>query len=215
MSKEHRMKIEGHRGYRLLQNSAKGFKKSIELGLDGIETDLWVLKDKTVIILHQSTPDGLISLKCPKTNEICLKYIKETEYSDLKGKVDLHTGEEIITLDELFNIFAEAPQMYLNLEIKENNRENFEIVAQVLERRKPVNKILMSSFEHQVKDYLDKFKENYKVLQNVAFGYLIFRMNEFEKVREKKSTHFLEKIYTYRYEKSLIWLLELIKKYIL
>jgi len=47
-------KIFGHRGCRgiLPENSIEGFKKAIDLGVDGIEFDVVVNKDKQIVISH-------------------------------------------------------------------------------------------------------------------------------------------------------------------
>ena len=186
MQTQHVLKVEGHRGFRKFQNTAKGFHKAVELCLDGIETDLWVLKDDRVIIYHQHSPDGLMTLKCPKTGRISHLYMKDTEFDDLEGLLDLHTGEPVIDMDFFLDIVEKRPEMYLNLEIKDKRPEAFDKVAEVLQRRKVENKILFCSFEHEVKGFLDNAREKYPVLKSCSFGYLIFYMKDFEDVKHLK-----------------------------
>jgi glycerophosphoryl diester phosphodiesterase len=55
----------GHRGFRGLypENTIIGFKKAIELGVDGIEWDVVVNKDKKLIISHEPYIDSSYCLK--------------------------------------------------------------------------------------------------------------------------------------------------------
>ena len=177
------LKVEGHRGFRKVQNTAKAFHKAVELCLDGIETDLWVLKDGRVVIYHQQSRNGLMTLKCLKTGRVSHLYMKDIVYGDLDGLVDLHTGEPVIDMDDFLDIVEKRPEMYLNLEIKEKRREAFERVAEVLQRRQVKNKVVLCSFQHEVKDFLDKSQAKYPVLKNCSFGYLIIEMEDFEKVK--------------------------------
>ena len=54
-SQEHQVLFFGHRGCRglLPENSIVSFKKAIKLGVDGIELDVVVNKDKQLVISHE------------------------------------------------------------------------------------------------------------------------------------------------------------------
>lgn len=54
-----RMWIVGHRGVRALEpeNTMRSFKRAIELGVDGIETDVQVTKNGALVLMHDHTVD--------------------------------------------------------------------------------------------------------------------------------------------------------------
>ena len=55
IAQNHTIEIYGHRGFRGMypENSLIGFQKAIELGIDGIELDVVVNKDRQLVISHE------------------------------------------------------------------------------------------------------------------------------------------------------------------
>lgn len=51
--------VEGHRGYcaKYPENTLISFEKAIELGVDAIEFDVWLSKDKVPVIIHDGDVD--------------------------------------------------------------------------------------------------------------------------------------------------------------
>jgi glycerophosphoryl diester phosphodiesterase len=96
------------------ENTMLAFEKAIELGADGIETDVQMTKDGELVLIH----DELVNRT---TNGIGL--VKDYRYEDL-SKLDAGTGfnerfrgEKIPTLEELLT-FAKEKNILLNIELK-------------------------------------------------------------------------------------------------
>ncbi|MCK4240015.1 MAG: glycerophosphodiester phosphodiesterase, partial [Candidatus Atribacteria bacterium] len=57
--------IIGHRGAKGIapENSLSGFKKAIELGIDGVELDVHLTKDGKLVVIHDMNLKRLTGLK--------------------------------------------------------------------------------------------------------------------------------------------------------
>jgi glycerophosphoryl diester phosphodiesterase len=177
-----KLTIEGHRGYRPLENSLEGFTKCLEMNLNGVETDLWMLKDGNIVLHHGHTPLGLIELKNLKTNEIHKIYVKTMIKEDLENYVDLHTNKKLILLEDFLEVFKQKPEIYLNLEVKDCRYEAVKAILQVLTDFKPPNRIYMSSFYHSVKNYLKKLQPEFKIVDDISFGFLAYHLDALERI---------------------------------
>lgn len=78
-----------HRGIGEIENTIDGFKKAIELGAKGIETDIQRLADGTVIVYHDDTFSRLHSID-RKVSSMTLLELKEQ-------------GVSVLTLDQLID----------------------------------------------------------------------------------------------------------------
>lgn len=173
------LKVEGHRGLKQFENSAKAFQAAVELQLDGVETDLWMLKDRTVIIYHERSDDGLMILKNVETQKVSFRYLNQVEFKDLSGYVDYHTGQPLIDLGQFLEIVRQRPEMYLNLEIKDSRPVAVRRILEILQKRKVPNKIYFSSFDHKVRRLLEKEENKYSIAGKASFGYLLDKMEDF------------------------------------
>lgn len=95
--------VVGHRGAPFYEpeNTIKSFKKAIEFGVDFIECDVHLTKDKKVVVIHDDTLDR-------KTNG--KGYVKDFSLEELRklsveGKGKIPTLEEVLKLD--FSIMIE------------------------------------------------------------------------------------------------------------
>ena len=50
--------VEGHRGACALypENTLLAFEKAIEMGVDAVEFDIWLSKDKVPVLMHDGNP---------------------------------------------------------------------------------------------------------------------------------------------------------------
>ena len=50
--------VEGHRGACALypENTLLSFEKAIEMGVDAVEFDIWLSKDKVPVLMHDGNP---------------------------------------------------------------------------------------------------------------------------------------------------------------
>jgi glycerophosphoryl diester phosphodiesterase len=110
--------IIAHRGDSSLcpENTMAAFRKAVEVGSDGIETDVHLTKDGKVVISH----DGYLGRVCNGKGNI-----SDYTYDELK-KFDAGSwfsedfkGERLPLLEELLDLLKDK-DMILNIEIKED-----------------------------------------------------------------------------------------------
>lgn len=138
-----------HRGYSGLypENTILAFRKAIEVGCDGIETDVQMTKDGELVLCHDEKIDRTTDGK---------GYIIDYTYDELKkfnagnlfkGKFDF---VEIPKLSDLFDL-VKRKDLLINLELKnsvieyKNLEEN--VIKMVYEYNMQ-NNIIISSFNH-------------------------------------------------------------------
>ena len=82
--------IIGHRGAKGIapENSLSGFKKAIELGIDGVELDVHLTKDGKLVVIHDVDLKRLTGLKNP---------IKQLTFEALK-KYDISFFQDLSVL---------------------------------------------------------------------------------------------------------------------
>ena len=103
--------IIGHRGARGhdAENTLPSIKKAMELGVNGIEIDIFRCASGELVVFHDSTLDRLTDAKGPIEN-LTLDSIR---------KIDVLDGYSIPTLDEVLDLIA--GQVFLNIELKGSN----------------------------------------------------------------------------------------------
>jgi len=136
------MKI-GHRGamgYEL-ENTLESINKAIELGVDGIEIDVFKIKSGEIVVFHDEYVDKLTDGSGK---------IEDYNLKDLK-KLKLLNGSMIPLLEDVLDLLDE--KYFLNIELKGLNTA--ETVESILKDRK---NILISSFnwDELKKTKLDK-----------------------------------------------------------
>lgn len=132
-----------HRGYsgKFDENTMLAFRKAIEYGADGIETDVQLSKDNIPVIIHDETLD--------RTTDGS-GYVKDYTLEELK-KFRTKNGEEIPTLKELFELVVESNLKVLNLELKNSifpYEGMEEIVLDMIYEYNLQDRIIISSFNH-------------------------------------------------------------------
>ena len=90
-----RPKVLGHRGCAGLEpeNTILAFKRAIDLGVDLIEFDVRMTKDKKLIVIHDEKLDRT-------TNGI--GFVKDFNFAEIR-KFDAGKGEKIPSLEETIN----------------------------------------------------------------------------------------------------------------
>ncbi|PRR82675.1 glycerophosphodiester phosphodiesterase [Clostridium luticellarii] len=145
-----------HRGFSGMypENTMLAFRKAVEIGADGIETDLHITKDGVIIICHDET----INRTTDGTG-----FIEDYTYQEL-AKFNAGHGERIPNLDDLLD-YMKDKNLLLNLELKNDivhykNLEKYtidKIYKYGLEKN-----VIISSFNHysmqKVKEYDSSIK---------------------------------------------------------
>ncbi len=103
--------IWGHRGAGIhsVENTIDSFRKAVEMGVDGIETDAHLSKDGQIVLFHDYIveKDG----KKIEINKLTLREIKE---------IRLEENKKIPTLGEVFDVFKSKNIKY-SIDLKDNN----------------------------------------------------------------------------------------------
>ena len=181
-------KIFGHRGCRgiLPENSIEGFQKAIDLGVDGIEFDVVVNKDKQIVISHAPfmekkyclLPDGR---KIKREKQLNLFEMKQTEiekfdcgskfHSNFPKQKKLKTHKPL--LQELFTKVDLSDVMIL-LEIKSEKRqygkyqpqpdEYVDIILKEISNYAHRDNIIFMSFDSNIINELNNRAPQYKLI---------------------------------------------------
>ncbi len=79
--------IIGHRGAKGIvpENSLSGFKKAVELGIDGVELDVHLTKDGKLVVIHDMDLKKLTGIKIP-IKQLTFKELKKYDISELFTK---------------------------------------------------------------------------------------------------------------------------------
>ena len=169
--KKNHLIAEGHRGYRPKENSLEGFQIAFEMGVDGIETDIWLTNDNVLFINHGHTELGLLHLIEIESSKPKLIHAKDLSKSDIEKYIEYSTKKPLLLLETLLNLAKKYPKIYLNIEFKDHSEKAMEVMGNLLTKMKPKNKIYFSSFNHVVKEKLLKVSEKIPYLKKISFGF--------------------------------------------
>tara|TARA_Y100001956_G_scaffold79354_1_gene92383 strand:+ start:885 stop:1583 length:699 start_codon:yes stop_codon:yes gene_type:complete len=151
------MIIVGHRGIAGHQpeNTRASIEAAIELGLEWIEVDIQPSKDDVLVVCHDHTVDRC-SNGIGRVDQLSLAELKQLNFAH---NYPTCSHQPIMTLQELL-VLATEHSVSLNLEVKIDRHDPervTQLVAKELERSQmPKEKILFSSFNHQVIRHLRK-----------------------------------------------------------
>ena len=132
MQKNKEFIVFGHRGAPDLktENTVESFNLAIDLGLDGIELDVMLSKDKKIIIFHDNVIENL--------------FISELTYDQIK----LYNPDIPLLEDLIKNIYKK--NIIINIEIKSNHFFSDGIEQQLIQliyKYDIQSKIILSSFD--------------------------------------------------------------------
>lgn len=138
------MMIMGHRGAKALEpeNTLLSIRRAMEIGVDAVEIDVYLTKDKEVVIIHDSTVDRTTNGKGP-IGSYTLEEIK---------KLDAGKGEKIPTLEEVIEFVKD--KVRLIIELKEEGTEDK--VVELIKRYNMFDSAYIISFWHML---VKKIKE--------------------------------------------------------
>lgn len=168
---------EGHRGFCALypENTLLSFEKAIELGVDAIEFDVWLSKDKVPVLMHDGNPWRTCQVQ-GHLRDMTLEEIKKLDpcYAEkfqdqFRGKVQVPTLRELLEL-----VKKERPTLGLGVEIKEYTEENVDLTVALLKEYGVFENCWFYAFNGRIIRYL-KSKYNARTM-----GYPDFSMGEFD-----------------------------------
>ena len=168
--------VEGHRGYcaKYPENTLLSFEAAMELGVDAVEFDVWLTKDKTPVLMHDGN-----AMRTAGVN----RYLRDMTLEEVKSLCpcysekfgDKFCGEvEVPTLEELLKLVKKKrPELRLGVEIKEYTEECVDITVKLLKEYGYFDTAWFYCFNGRIIRYL---KEKYGAR---TMGYPDFQMAEF------------------------------------
>ena len=132
------MMIMGHRGAAALEpeNTLLSITRAMEIGVDAVEIDVRLSKDKEIVVIHDSTVDRTTNGTGP-VSSYALKEMK---------KLDAGKGETIPTLDKVIDLIGH--KVRLIIELKEEGTERK--VVELIKRNNLDDNVYVISFWHSL-----------------------------------------------------------------
>ena len=146
------IKIISHRGANKYapQNTLPAFERSLQLGVDGFETDVHMTKDGVPVICHNytinATSNGMGSISSFDVEDL-RKFDFGSYYSPQ------FKGTKIPLLDEFLDLVASSDIEIMNIELKSPRERETGIVEKTIEAVKAHNlfkRLLISSFDSKL-----------------------------------------------------------------
>lgn len=142
--------VIAHRGWsgRYPENTIVAFEKALELPIDGIEFDLRLTADREIVVSHNFDID-ICSNGSGCIADFTLAELKKFDFGIRKGEE--FAGARIPTFDELLDLVAaKRPEIWLAVEIKDDDWDLAKRVVSELERRKFDSHCSIISFKSNV-----------------------------------------------------------------
>ena len=169
--------VEGHRGAAALypENTLLSFRNAMEMGVDAVEFDVWLSRDKIPVIMHDANPLRTCGVE-GDLREMPLEMIKRLDPccpdkfgARFRGMVQVPTLYELLDLVKKIN-----PDLKLGVEIKQYTEETVDITVAALKSYGVFENCWFYAFNGRIIRYL---KEKYGAR---TMGYPDFQMKEFD-----------------------------------
>jgi glycerophosphoryl diester phosphodiesterase len=171
--------IIGHRGVKGIapENSLSGFKKAVELGIDGVELDVHLTKDEKLVVIHDMDLKRLTGLKIP-VRQLTFKELKKYDISELFTKNQEKTIEKLPEEKKYFLELRiiQANSFYLNIYeqlIKKKisiylhwDGKRFDVVKKLFFSRNDGKKVYFKQLKIKKRDILDLEKGKVRKYHN-------------------------------------------------
>ena len=171
--------VIGHRGAKGIapENSLSGFKKAVELGIDGIELDVHLTKDRKLIVIHDMDLQRLAGLKIP-IKQLTFKELKEYDISKFFTKNQEKIMEKLPEEKKYFLELKiiQANSFYLNIYEQFTKKKisfylhwdgkRFDVVKKVFFSRNDGEKVCFRQLKIKKRDILDLEKGKVRKYRN-------------------------------------------------
>jgi len=160
--------VIGHRGAKGIapENSLSGFKKAVELGIDGVELDVHLTKDDNLVVIHDMDLKRLTRLKIP-VRQLTFKELKKYDISELFTKNQEKIMEKLPEEKKYFlelraiqvnsfylNVYEQANRKKISFYLHWNGKR-FDVVKKLFFPRNDGKKIYFKQLKIKKKDMLD------------------------------------------------------------
>jgi glycerophosphoryl diester phosphodiesterase len=132
------MMIMGHRGAAALEpeNTLRSIERAVEIGVDAVEIDVRLSKDRELVVIHDSTVDRTTNGSGP---------VSGYSLDDLK-KLDAGGGQTIPTLQEVMELIGRKVKLVIELKEEETER----MVVELIKRNNLDDNVYVISFWHEL-----------------------------------------------------------------
>ena len=166
--------VISHRGAnrRAPQNTIPAFRKSLEIGVDGFETDVHLTQDGVPVICHNYDIEATSNGKGPIRDK-SFEELRKFDFGSYFSTVYVET--KIPALDEFLALCKENPVKVMNIELKPPKDKSLEIVKITIDKVKEYglfNSLIISSFSPAI------IKECKNVDENTKTGFLYCQKNK-------------------------------------
>ncbi len=160
--------VIAHRGANLVapQNTLEAFRKAMEIGCDGFETDIHLTKDGIPVVCHNFTIDET-STGTGAIKDMTLEELRQYDFGKYKGPE--FEGVKIPTLDEFLSLSEEMgdKMKVLDIELKSEHfgEAGSELAQKTINAVKDhglFDKLLISSFDPAILVVCKKIDKNCK-----------------------------------------------------
>lgn len=165
---KHNIFVAAHRGWKdqYPENTMAAFRAALELGVDQLETDVRITKDRHLVLFHDATLERTTN----GTGRVC-----DYTLAELKA-LDAGDGEQIPTFLELLELVKDHPTLTLDIELKEYPTEGWEEAAYftcdtaiaLLEEYGYGQRCVINSFHQKLNEYV-YIKYNGKYRQHLFY----------------------------------------------
>jgi len=128
----------GHRGAAALEpeNTLRSIERAVEIGVDAVEVDVRLSKDRELVVIHDSTVDRTTNGSGPVSG-----------YSlDGLRKLDAGGGQTIPTLQEVMELVGHKVKLVIELKEEETER----MVVELIKRNNVEDNVYVISFWHEL-----------------------------------------------------------------
>jgi glycerophosphoryl diester phosphodiesterase len=132
------MMIMGHRGAAALEpeNTLRSIERAVEIGVDAVEIDVRLSKDRELVVIHDSTVDRTTNGSGP---------VNGYSLDDLK-KLNAGGGQTIPTLQEVMELIGHKVKLVIELKEEETER----MVVELIKRNNLDDNVYVISFWHEL-----------------------------------------------------------------
>jgi glycerophosphoryl diester phosphodiesterase len=140
------------------ENTLAAFKKALELGVDMVELDVYVLEDGNVVVIHDKKVNRTTNGK---------GYVRNKTVNELK-QLDAGNGETIPTLQEVLDLVKRKAKVNIELKGKGTAQPVSNILKEYIQKKGwNYTDFLVSSFDH------NELRAFTQLLPQILIGVLI------------------------------------------
>lgn len=150
--------VEAHRGYSVKypENTLLSFEAAMDMGVDGIELDVWLSADNVPVVIH----DGSCARTCSESvhvKDLTLAQIKtlSAHYPKKFGEAFAGQGITIPTLEEVLQLRAQKrPDLLIGVELKQTSPEYVDTIVALTKAYGAFESCCFFTFDAAVIKYL-------------------------------------------------------------